>query len=86
MPKLELGVSLQTWINPFLIAGIKEVAVGLMCFTPGSNLDYDASFEEKATMFGKTLHRDDRTAAAAEALKIANQSDVIVAHLANQQK
>jgi beta-glucosidase len=56
-----------------------------MCFT-SSNLDYDASFEEKATMFGKTLHRDDRTAAAAEALKIANQSDVIVAHLANQQK
>jgi beta-glucosidase len=54
-------VSLQTWINPFLlIAGIKEVAeVGLMCFTPSSNLDYDASFEEKATMFGKTLHRDD---------------------------
>jgi beta-glucosidase len=38
-------------------------------------------FEEKATMFGKTLHRDDRTAAelVAEALKIANQSDVIVA-------
>jgi beta-glucosidase len=34
-------------------------------------------------MFGKTLHRDDRTAAAliAEALKIANQSDVIVAAL-----
>jgi beta-glucosidase len=34
-------------------------------------------------MFGKTLHRDDRTAAEliAEALKIANQSDVIVAAL-----
>jgi beta-glucosidase len=34
-------------------------------------------------MFGKTLHRDDRTAAelVAEALKIANQSDVIVAAL-----
>jgi beta-glucosidase len=40
-------------------------------------------FWEKATMFGKTLHRDDRTAEelVAEALKIANQSDVIVAAL-----
>jgi beta-glucosidase len=52
-------------------------------YAKGSNLDYDAGFEEKATMFGKTLHRDDRTAAelVAEALKIANQSDVIVAAL-----
>jgi beta-glucosidase len=78
-------VSLQTWINPFLIAGIKEVAGNgtNVLYAKGSNLDYDASFEEKATMFGKTLHRDDRTAAelVAEALKIANQSDVIVAAL-----
>jgi beta-glucosidase len=69
-----------------LIAGIKKWrGMGLMCFTPGSNLDYDASLRKKATMFGKTLHRD-RTAAelVAEALKIANQSDVIVAQ--NQQK
>jgi beta-glucosidase len=68
-----------------LIAGIKEVAGNgtNVLYAKGSNLDYDAGFEEKATMFGKTLHRDDRTAAAliAEALKIANQSDVIVAAL-----
>jgi beta-glucosidase len=32
-------------------------------YAKGSNLDYDAGFEEKATMFGKTLHRDDRTSA-----------------------
>jgi beta-glucosidase len=68
-----------------LIAGIKEVAGNgtNVLYAKGSNLDYDASFEEKATMFGKTLHRDDRTAAelVAEALKIANQSDVIVAAL-----
>jgi beta-glucosidase len=68
-----------------LIAGIKEVAGSgtNVLYAKGSNLDYDAAFEEKATMFGKTLHRDDRTAAAllAEALKIANQSDVIVAAL-----
>jgi beta-glucosidase len=51
-------------------------------YAKGSNLDYDASFEEKATMFEKPCI-DDRTAAelVAEALKIANQSDVIVAAL-----
>jgi beta-glucosidase len=57
-----------------LIAGIKEVAGNgtNVLYAKGSNLDYDAGFEEKATMFGKTLHRDDRTAAelVAEALKI----------------
>jgi hypothetical protein len=47
-------VSLQTWINPFLIAGIKEVAGNgtNVLYAKGSNLDYDAGFEEK-TMFGK---------------------------------
>ncbi|MBC5839351.1 beta-glucosidase BglX [Flavobacterium muglaense] len=67
-----------------LIAGIKEVAANsTVLYAKGSNLDYDAVFEEKATMFGKTLHRDNRSAAEllAEALKIANQSDVIIAAL-----
>jgi beta-glucosidase len=68
-----------------LIAGIKEVAgdATKVLYAKGSNLDYDAAFEEKATMFGKTLHRDSRTTEEllAEALKIANQSDVIVAAL-----
>jgi beta-glucosidase len=68
-----------------LIAGIKEVAGSgaNVLYAKGSNLDYDAAFEEKATMFGKTLHRDARTSAdlLAEALKIANQSDVILAAL-----
>jgi beta-glucosidase len=68
-----------------LIAGIKEVGGSAtnVLYAKGSNLDYDAVFEEKATMFGKTLHRDERTAASllAEAIKIANQSDVIVAAL-----
>ncbi len=68
-----------------LIAGIKS-AVGnsaKVLYSKGSNLDYDATLEERATMFGKTLHRDNRTAAelVAEALKIANQSDVIIAAL-----
>ncbi|MBG6110157.1 beta-glucosidase [Flavobacterium sp. CG_9.10] len=68
-----------------LLAGIKELAGNStkVLYAKGSNLDYDPLFEEKATMFGKTLHRDSRTAAVllAEALKIANQSDVIVAAL-----
>jgi beta-glucosidase len=48
------GTWVQTWINPFLIAGIKEAGNGTnVLYAKGSNLDYDASFEEKATMFGK---------------------------------
>jgi beta-glucosidase len=68
-----------------LLAGIKEVAGNStkVLYAKGSNLDYDPVFEEKATMFGKTLHRDGRTKEEllAEALKIANQSDIIVAAL-----
>ncbi|MDN3677293.1 beta-glucosidase BglX [Flavobacterium paronense] len=68
-----------------LLAGIKaEVGNSAkVLYAKGSNLDYDAMLEEKATMFGKTLHRDNRTKEEllSEALKIANQSDVIVAAL-----
>lgn len=68
-----------------LLAGIKAV-VGVsakIVYAKGSNLDDDAALEERATMFGKTLHRDSRTKAELlnEALIIANQSDVIVAAL-----
>ncbi|RUT71498.1 beta-glucosidase BglX [Flavobacterium cupreum] len=68
-----------------LLRGIKEVAGPSVkvLFAKGSNLDYDETFETNATMFGKTLHRDGRSKEEllAEALKIANQSDVIVAAL-----
>jgi beta-glucosidase len=68
-----------------LLAGIKEVAGAStkVLYAKGSNLDYDATFETNATMFGKTLHRDGRSKEEllAEALKVANQSDVIVAAL-----
>ena len=68
-----------------LLAGIKEVAgpSTKVLYAKGSNLDYDETFETNATMFGKTLHRDGRSKEEllAEALKIANQSDVIVAAL-----
>ncbi|PWB22035.1 beta-glucosidase BglX [Flavobacterium sp. HTF] len=68
-----------------LLAGIKEVAGKdtKVLYAKGSNLDYDETFETNATMFGKTLHRDGRSKEEllAEALKVANQSDVIVAAL-----
>ncbi len=54
-----------------------------LLYAKGSNLDADSLFEERATLFGKTLHRDKRTdeVILQEALAIANQSDVIVAAL-----
>lgn len=68
-----------------LLAGMREVAGNStkILYTKGSNLDDDALLEEKATMFGKSLHRDNRTKEEllSEALKIANQADVIVAAL-----
>jgi len=68
-----------------LLSGLKEVAGNntKFLYAKGSNLDADPAFEQRATMFGKTLQRDNRPAAdiIAEAVNIANQSDVIVAAL-----
>jgi beta-glucosidase len=68
-----------------LLAGIQEVAgkSTKVLYAKGSNLDYDETFETNATMFGKTLNRDKRSKEEmlAEALNVANQSDVIVAAL-----
>ena len=52
-------------------------------YAKGSNLDADSLFEEHATMFGKTLHRDARSneVILKEALDVASQSDIIVAAL-----
>lgn len=68
-----------------LLTGIQEVAgkSAKVLYAKGSNLDYDETFETNATMFGKTLNRDNRSKEEliAEALKVANQADVIVAAL-----
>jgi beta-glucosidase len=68
-----------------LVAGIKTVVGNnaTVLYAKGSNLDYDAKFEDRATMFGKTLHRDNRTKEqlTAEALEIASRSDIIIAAL-----
>lgn len=52
-------------------------------YAKGSNLTEDEKLEELGTMFGKTLNRDKRSKEEliAEALQIANQSDVIIAAL-----
>lgn len=78
-----LATKLENSIS--LLDGIKAVAGNStkILYAKGSNLVDDVVLEEKATMFGKSLHRDNRTKEAllSEALKIARQSDVIVAAL-----
>jgi beta-glucosidase len=68
-----------------LLAGFKEIlgTNARILYAKGSNLDYDAVLEERATMFGKTLHRDNRTneEMLTEAINVASQSDIIVAAL-----
>lgn len=68
-----------------LLQGMQEVLKGSakVLYAKGSNLIEDADYENRATMFGKTLNRDDRTKEAllAEALEVAGRSDVIVAAL-----
>ena len=52
-------------------------------YAKGSNLVSDAAYEERATMFGRSLHRDNRTDKQMldEALRAAAKADVIVAAL-----
>lgn len=52
-------------------------------YAKGSNLSEDAAFEDRATAFGKTLDRDNRTNKQLldEALAVAKDADVIVAAL-----
>lgn len=66
-----------------VLAGLKSVAGSnaKILYAKGSNLVEDTTYEKNATMFGKSLNRDQRTDAQLlqEALDIAAQSDVIVA-------
>ena len=70
---------------PSLVEGLREV-VGdraKVVTAKGSNLIGDADYEKRATMFGRELHRDNRTdhELLDEALKVAAGADVIVAAL-----
>lgn len=68
-----------------LKAGLEKSLGGTakIVYAKGANIDEDEVFEGHATMFGKTLNRDKRSAAAIrdEAVKIAKGADVIVAAL-----
>ena len=70
---------------PTLVEGLKEVAgkkVEILT-AKGCNLMSDAEYEKRATMFGRSLNRDDRTDKELldEALAVAAKADVIVAAL-----
>ncbi len=70
---------------PSVYEGLKEMMAGKVNITyaKGSNLISDAAYEERTTMFGRSLNRDNRTDKELldEALKIAAGADVIVAAL-----
>lgn len=70
---------------PSLVEGLKEMTAGKanILYAKGSNLMSDAAYEERATMFGRSLNRDNRTddQLLNEALAVAKQSDIIIAAL-----
>ena len=70
---------------PSLVEGLKEMTAGKahIRYAKGSNLVSDAAYEERATLFGRSLHRDNRTDQQLldEALEVARQSDMIIAAL-----
>ncbi|MBL7724491.1 MAG: beta-glucosidase BglX [Chitinophagaceae bacterium] len=69
-----------------LFTGMQEVLQRnnvKIIYSKGSNLDYDAAFEERAGMFGKSLHRDSipTDVMIGQAVAAANEADVVVAAL-----
>lgn len=68
-----------------LVDGLKKTVgdKANILYAKGSNLMNDSVYEENATMFGRTLNRDNRTAEdmLKEALETASKADVIVAAL-----
>ena len=68
-----------------LVDGMKEVLGKQVNITShlGANLSDDAALQERSTMFGRTIPRDDRDPQLLieEALQLAQSADVIVAAL-----
>lgn len=70
-----------------VVEGIQEVAGSnaRVVYAKGSHLINDAKYEQNATMFGRTLHRDQETRSneemLQEALQISKDADVVVAAL-----
>lgn len=78
------SVATKHSISISLLEGLQKVAPNATIkYAKGSNLMHDAAYEERATMFGKTLNRDQRTKEEllAEALEISKNADIIVAAL-----
>ncbi|WP_434547569.1 beta-glucosidase BglX, partial [Parapedobacter pyrenivorans] len=79
------SVSADLENTPSLLEGMQEAlgdGVNLV-YHQGSNLLEDSTYQERATLFGRTIPRDDRPEAEilAEAVATARQADVIVAAL-----
>ena len=79
MDEMPLNQPNEPWYIPLMENGAN---INLL-YAKGSNLISDAAYEERATMFGRSLNRDNRTDAELlkEAIATANKADVIVAAL-----
>ena len=79
MDEMPLNQPNEPWYSPLMENGAD---INLL-YAKGSNLISDAAYEERATMFGRSLNRDNRTDAELlkEAIATANKADVIVAAL-----
>ncbi len=79
------SVSADLENTPSLLEGMRDVLGNQVDIIHhhGANLLEDAEYQERATMFGRTIPRDDRPEAdiLAEAMATAQQADVIVAAL-----
>nr|WP_229738709.1 beta-glucosidase BglX [Parapedobacter pyrenivorans] len=79
------SVSADLENTPSLLEGMRA-ALGEqvnIVYHQGSNLLADSAYQERATLFGRTIPRDERPEAEiiAEALEVAKQADVVVAAL-----
>ena len=79
MDEMPLNQPNEPWYIPLMENGAD---INLL-YAKGSNLISDAAYEERATMFGRSLNRDNRMDAELlkEAIATANKADVIVAAL-----
>ena len=79
MDAMPLNQPGEPWYIPTMESGAN---INLL-YAKGSNLTSDAAYEERATMFGRSLNRDSRTddELLQEALATAEKADVIVAAL-----
>lgn len=70
---------------PSLYEGLQEMLADRVqvLYAKGSNLTSDAALEERSTLFGRSLNRDNRTDEELlnEALRVAEEADVIIAAL-----